>query len=83
MRFSLVAFDPLHAGAELPFDVRGLRAYVGLLARATGDDVPGPFHGGFLGAFSYDLGPAGEGLRLPLDAWDSPRVVGGSTRTSS
>ncbi len=76
-RFSLVAFDPIRAGAELPDDVRGLRAFVGLLARVPGDDVPGPFHGGFLGAFSYDLGPAGEGLRLPSDAWHSPRVVGG------
>jgi para-aminobenzoate synthetase component 1 len=36
-----------------------------------------PFAGGFLGALSYDLGVAGEDLRLPPEPWGLPLVAGG------
>src|SRR5207253_11524914 len=57
-RWSLVAFDPLR-GLELPHDLGGLRAFARALAilgireaalRDGESDVPGPFHGGFVGA---------------------------------
>src|SRR6185295_10196778 len=58
-RWSLVAFDPLRAIAT-PRDVADLRSRLLDLHLEEGDLVPGPFHGGFLGAFAYDLGVAGE-----------------------
>ncbi len=73
--FSLLGFDPVNAAP--PDTLLGLRAYVERLARAGGDDVPGPFAGGFLGALSYDLGVAGEELALPRDPWNLPRIAGG------
>lgn len=74
-RWSLVAFDP-DRRAPAPRDLAGVRA----LARAVAPPdapLPGPFHGGFLGALAYDLGVAGEGLALPADPWDTPPVAGG------
>lgn len=77
-RFGLVAFDPVLC---LPRDARSLgdlRAFTRRLVAAPGDEVPGPFHGGFVGALSYDLGAAGE---VPVDCapepWDFPLLVGG------
>ncbi len=83
-RFSLIAFDPLQ-GLELPSSIEGLRAYAaqltasaGPLTASAGDDVPGPFAGGFLGALAYDLGVAGErAVRVAPEPWGSPLVVGG------
>ncbi len=76
-RFSLIAFDPLR-GPELPRDVAGLRDLLRQLEVRAGDDVPGPFHGGFLGALSYDLGVAGErAVRARREPWGSPLVAGG------
>jgi para-aminobenzoate synthetase component 1 len=76
-RFGLVAFDPL-AGAEPPAEIAGLRALLAGVRREQGDAVPGPFHGGFLGALAYDLGVAGERpLEVAPDPWRSPRVAGG------
>jgi para-aminobenzoate synthetase component 1 len=51
-----------------------------LAALVPGDegDLPGPFHGGFLGALSYDLGVADERpLAPPPEPWGLPLVVGG------
>ncbi len=75
--WSLVAFDPL-ANVTTPSSIAGIRATLAGSRAGGGDPIPGPFHGGFLGALSYDLGVAGErGLRLEDDTWGSPRVVGG------
>jgi para-aminobenzoate synthetase component 1 len=76
-RWSLVAFDPL-AALGPPESVAGVRALSRSLEVAGGDDVPGPFCGGFIGALSYDLGVAGE--RAPAvstDPWHSPLTIGG------
>lgn len=76
-RFSWIAFDPLR-GLELPSSIEGLRAYAGQLSASAGDDVPGPFAGGFLGALAYDLGVAGErAVRVAPDPWGTPLVLGG------
>ena len=75
-RYRLVAFDPL-AGVEPPRDLESLRAYVARLVPEPGDALPGPFHGGFVGALSYDLGVSGEALTLPADPWGTPPIVGG------
>lgn len=76
-RASLIAFDPL-AGIELPRSIEGLRACARALEPVDGDAVPGPFHGGFVGALSYDLGVAGErAVRVAPEPWGSPLVVGG------
>jgi len=75
--WSLVGFDPLR-GIALPGDIAGLRESLAPLAVEEGDPVPGPFHGGFLGAFAYDLGVAGERRpEVARDPWNSPRVAGG------
>lgn len=83
--WSLILFDPLaptpaSRGAETSA-IRGIddaRAAHARLELAPGDAVPGPFHGGFAGAFAYDLGVHGERHEtLPDDAWRSPRAVGG------
>jgi para-aminobenzoate synthetase component 1 len=62
-RFGLIGFDPV---APVRLGPKG-GDWVGLLrdalARFTavdGDPLPGPFHGGFLGALAYDLGVPGE-----------------------
>ena len=76
-RFSLVAFDPLR-GVPAPRSFADLRAQLGRLALEEGDAVPGPFRGGFLGAFSYDLGVAGERrVSSARDPWGSPLAAGG------
>jgi len=76
-RFSLVAFDPL-LGIAPPATLVDLRIALATLRLEAGDPVPGPFHGGFLGALSYDLGVAGERpLEVGSDPWRSPRAVGG------
>lgn len=74
--FSLLAFDPLE-GAPPPARLGDLRDYVGRLEPVPGDEVPGPFAGGFLGALAYDLGVAGEALELPPEPWGFPPIVGG------
>lgn len=76
-RFSLIAFDPVR-GPALPRTLGGLRALHARLVARPGDAVPGPFHGGFVGALAYDLGADGE---RPVDAapepWGTPLVAGG------
>lgn len=75
--WSLVLFDPL-ARIATPGTLNGLRDALARIEVVGGDDVPGPFCGGFAGALSYELGVAGErGLELPEDAWRSPRIAGG------
>lgn len=76
-RTSLVAFDPLAEPAGLD-SLAALREFHGRLVRDGGDEVPGPFAGGFAGALSYDLGAAGE--RAPVAApepFGLPPLVGG------
>ncbi|MEZ5974995.1 MAG: anthranilate synthase component I family protein [Planctomycetota bacterium] len=75
--FDLIGFepDPLPAGNH-PWRV---------LQAALADwhvegQVPGPFHGGFLGALAYDLGVHGEGLELPAEPWGWPLLIGGIYR---
>lgn len=75
-RFSVVAFDPLD-GVRAPRSIADARVVLALLEAGAGDAVPGPFHGGFVGAFAYDLGVAGERHVLPRDPWRTPLVVGG------
>ncbi len=76
-RSSIVAFDPVE-GVDRVRALPELRELVARLEREGGDEVPGPFHGGFLGALSYDLGAAGErAARATNDPWSSPRIAGG------
>ncbi|HVS20135.1 MAG TPA: anthranilate synthase component I family protein [Planctomycetota bacterium] len=76
-RTSLVAFDPL----AVPDGVRSLddlRAFCARLEPDGGDEVPGPFAGGFVGALSYDLGAAGERPQaVAPEPFGQPPVVGG------
>ncbi|MEM7307180.1 MAG: anthranilate synthase component I family protein [Planctomycetota bacterium] len=76
LRFALLGIDPV-ATARIG-SLAELRPLVARLEPAGGDpDLPGAFHGGFLGALAYDLGVAGEGLTLPPEPWGFPKVVGG------
>lgn len=76
-RFSVVAFDPLAVPAGVA-GLDGLRAFHAQLSRDGGDDVPGPFAGGFIGALAYDLGVAGErAVDVPREPFGLPAVVGG------
>lgn len=73
---SVLGFAPLECA--LPRSLPGLRACMARLVPAAGDPMPAAFHGGFLGAFAYELGAAAErGLVLPSDPWRLPRLVGG------
>ncbi|MBL8863296.1 MAG: anthranilate synthase component I family protein [Planctomycetes bacterium] len=75
-RHALLAFDPLDA--RPPGSIEALREYRAALAPRPGDEVPGPFHGGFVGALAYDLGVAGERApRVAPEPWGTPRVAGG------
>jgi para-aminobenzoate synthetase component 1 len=79
-RFGLAAFDPLVAfpADEAPGSLAELRASLARLEPAGGEAPPGPFHGGFVGALSYDLGCEGE--RAPSAApepWGFPPIAGG------
>lgn len=86
--FSILGFDPLE-----PVRLQGQpestwealdRLFLGLSSfkpEAGSDPIPGPFHGGFLGALSYDLLAPGAQLDLPQDLepepFSQPLVVGG------
>jgi para-aminobenzoate synthetase component 1 len=74
-RWSWVGFDPRRTLARDTLEFDELREWCARGPEA--DSVVGPFRGGFLGALSYDLGVAGEALRLPEDPWGTPRVLGG------
>jgi para-aminobenzoate synthetase component 1 len=77
-RASVVGFDPLPEVLDAPRGIAGARAMLAALARDGGDDVPGPFHGGFLGAFAYDLGVAGErAAQVAPEPWNFPLAIGG------
>ena len=76
-RWSWVAFDPLEELRDyLELDeLRALSSRVEF--DSSGDSIPGPFAGGFLGALSYELGVYGESRAgQDTDPWDSPRVLG-------
>ena len=78
--WTILGFDPL-AQAPLPRRASGLGAFAAQLELHPSDEagasVPGPFHGGFLGALAYDLGPEGERMALPADPWGTPPIAGG------
>ena len=77
-RFSLLALDPLPSPAPRAAG-SALRAWAAHLGPDGGDDVPGPFHGGFVGALSYDLGVDGErAVEVAPEPWGQPPIVGGS-----
>ena len=75
-KWSWIAFEPVES-------VRGETLLGALRRPRSGFDlvgtpgIPGPFAGGFIGAFAYDLGVAGEELALPADPWEAPLLVGG------
>jgi para-aminobenzoate synthetase component 1 len=75
--WSLVAFDPL-VEVPTPQSIAQIRGALAALEVRGGDPIPGPYHGGFVGALAYDIGVAGErGLSLPDDPWHTPRIAGG------
>lgn len=82
-RFSLLAFDPLPAPLAGTPSIGALRELLEQLKLEppTSDRalaVPGPFHGGLLGALAYDLGAAGEKpVRVAPEPWAFPLFVGG------
>jgi para-aminobenzoate synthetase component 1 len=80
-RFGLVGFDPVvpvrlpPAGGDA---IELLRGALARFARAGGDPLPGPFHGGFLGALAYDLGVHGERrVDVAPEPWGFPLMLGG------
>ena len=81
-RFSLVGFDPLPDDAartkeESRRTISDLRCMLSRLSTSRTADLPGPFHGGFLGALAYDIGVEDEDQVLPADPLQMPRIVGG------
>lgn len=79
-RHSLLAFDPLATEADVPHppSLGALRALHARLRAVDGDVVPGPFHGGLLGALAYDLGAAGErAVEVAPEPWGTPLAVAG------
>jgi para-aminobenzoate synthetase component 1 len=77
-RASLIGFDPLPQLLEPRRGIHAARELLAMLECGGGDDVPGPFHGGFLGAFAYDLGVAGErAVAVAPEPWNFPLAIGG------
>ena len=77
-RWSWLGFDPLAGSAPAAdCDPYALRALCQRREARPGDEVPGPFAGGFLGALAYDQGVVGEPLELPPEPWGFPRAAGG------
>ena len=77
-RWSVVGFDPVRTLEATRFELGELRGLLSQLEPQPGDEVPGPFQAGFLGALAYDLGVHGE---RPVSArpepFGLPRVLGG------
>jgi para-aminobenzoate synthetase component 1 len=79
-RFSVLGFDPLRSGNgdhEPSHPIDAIEELMNGLEFIEGDEIPGPFQGGFIGAISYDAGVKGEELGLPRDAWVQPSWIGG------
>jgi para-aminobenzoate synthetase component 1 len=75
-RWSVLGIDPL--ACELPQSVLAPRAALAQWGVESGDALPGPFHGGFLGALAYDLGVHGERpVCTAPEPFGFPGVVGG------
>jgi len=80
VRYSVLGFDPVLdlVGAA---DLAAIGAALETFEVEPGDPVPGPFHGGFLGALAYDLGVVSAHLDLPPDMapepFDQPPIAGG------
>ena len=77
-RFGLVAFDPVARLEAHAFTLPELRSFCRRLVPVPADDVPGPFHGGFVGALAYDLGVHAERpVRARPEPWGLARAIGG------
>lgn len=87
-RFSILGFDPCQtvqlegSQAESWATLGGVfESLAGMSPTEGSDAIPGPFHGGFLGALSYDLLAPGAFLELPKELapepFAQPLVVGG------
>ncbi|MFT7664031.1 MAG: para-aminobenzoate synthetase component 1 [Planctomycetota bacterium] len=74
--YSLLALDPVET--DLPQSLGELATFAkSFQIAAAGERIPGPFHGGFVGALAYDLGVEGESVPLPPEPWGLPHIVGG------
>lgn len=82
-RFGILGIEPLAPlwGASEAFrgsPIEGVASLAKLEYGPGGDAIPGPFHGGFLGALGYDIGVQGERpLRPRPEPWGWPSWVGG------
>jgi para-aminobenzoate synthetase component I len=77
-RFSLVLFDPVATLGRDSTSLEDVRRFHARLERDGGDELPGPFQGGFAGAVAYDLGAAGErSASVAPEPWGFPLAVGG------
>lgn len=77
-RHSLLAFDPLPTQLDGAASIDAMRSAWAELRAETSAATPGPFHGGWLGALSYDVGVAGERpMEVPPEPWGFPPIVGG------
>jgi para-aminobenzoate synthetase component I len=77
-RFSLLAFDPVRVLSDEASDLAAVKRLLAVLEPPRSTELPGPFHGGFLGALAYDLGCAGERpVEVAPEPWGFPRAVGG------
>jgi para-aminobenzoate synthetase component 1 len=76
-RSSVFGFDPLPPRPDPAHGVLAPRELLRELRDEGGDAVPGPFHGGFLGALGYDLGARGERpVRAEPEPFGLPALVG-------
>lgn len=76
--WSVLGFDPLDIALESAAGVLAPRLALRNLVFEAGDALPGPFHGGFLGAFAYDLGVLGErGVQCAPEPFGFAPLIGG------
>lgn len=77
-RSTLLGFDPVRVLPDEVQDVFAVQRLLAALEPAGSAEIPGPFHGGFLGALAYDMGVAGErAVDAAPEPWGFPRAVGG------
>lgn len=75
--WSVLGLERLPLGPP-PESSSELRAHLARFVRRAGAFPPGPFAGGWLGAWSFDRGAAGERrVGHASDPLDTPRVIGG------
>ncbi len=78
-RFSWIGFEPgALCDGEVALGIDGARSAMSRLEMTPIAGLPGPFQGGFMGAFAYDLGVRGEAPVQALpEPFGFPLVVGG------